>query len=239
MQVLCSCVPAFAYYLPMVGVARALQDAGHDVTFVTGAGFDLPAVDGFSLRVAGEDTIAPAMRAIGAAPQFSTLSPAEQRAFIVGRVFAGERLVTGFDDQLAAARDLDPDVLVHDPMDFAAPLIAALLGRANVSVGYGLAFRPELQAAAAGAVADRWRHHGLDVPADAGMYGDLYLDPCPPSLTDPAVPSRRCGSPCDHRSRTATTTLCRNGSCVSGTDPWSTRRWAPCLATPGSSRWRR
>jgi UDP:flavonoid glycosyltransferase YjiC (YdhE family) len=36
---------------------------------------------------------------------------------------------------------------------------------------------------------DRWRHHGLDVPADAGIYGDLYLDPCPPSLADPDVPA--------------------------------------------------
>jgi hypothetical protein len=128
-KVLCSCVPAYGHYLPMVGVARALQDAGHDVTFVTGAGFDVPAGDGFSLRVAGEDTVTPAMRAIAAAPQFPTWSPAEQRTFIVRHVFAGERLTTGFDDQLAAAHDIDPDAIVHDPMELAAPLIAALLGR--------------------------------------------------------------------------------------------------------------
>jgi UDP:flavonoid glycosyltransferase YjiC (YdhE family) len=194
-NVLCSCVPAYGHYLPMVGVARALQDAGHDVTFVTGAGFDVPAVDGFSLRVAGEDTLTPAMRAIAAAPQFPTWSPAEQRAFIVRHVFAGERLATGFDDQLAAARDLNPDAIVHDPMELAAPLIAALLGRANVCVGYGLAFRPELQAAAADGVADRWRRYGIETPPDAGIHGNLYLDPCPPSLADPNVPVPRARQP--------------------------------------------
>jgi UDP:flavonoid glycosyltransferase YjiC (YdhE family) len=171
----------------MVGVARALQDAGHDVTFVTGAGFDLPAVDGFSLRVAGEDAVTPGMRAIAAVPQFPTWSPAEQRAFIVRHVFAGERLATGFDDQLAVARDLNPDVTVHDPAELAAPLIAALLGRPDVCVGYGLPLRPELQAAAADGVADRWRGYGIETPPDAGIYGDLYLDPCPPSLADPNV----------------------------------------------------
>ena len=188
MKVLCSCVPAFGHYVPMVGVARALQDAGHDVTFVTGQEFNRPAADGFSLRVAGEDAVTPGMRAIATAPQFPTWSPSEQRTFLVGHVFAGERLVTGFDDELAAARDVDPDVIVHDPMDLAAPLIAVLLDRANISVGYGLALRPELQAAAAGGVADLWRHHRLDVPADAGIYGQLYLDPCPPSLIDRTVP---------------------------------------------------
>ena len=188
MKVLCSCVPAFGHYLPMVGVARALQDAGHDVTFRSGAGFDRPAVDGFSLRVAGEDAATPALRAIAAAPQYPTLSPSEQRAFLVGRVFAGERLVTGFDDQMKVASDV-PDVLLHDPMELAAPLIAALIGRPHLCIGYLLPFRPELQAAAAEGVGDQWRRHALDVPTDAGIYGDLYLDPCPPSLADPDVPA--------------------------------------------------
>jgi UDP:flavonoid glycosyltransferase YjiC (YdhE family) len=179
----------------MVGVARALQAAGHDVTFVTGAGFDRPTVDGFSLRVAGEDAVTPALRAIAAAPQLPTWSPAEQRAFMVRRVFAGERLATGFGDELAVARGLNPDVIVHDPMELAAPLIAALLGRASVCVGYGLAFRSALQAAAAEGVAERWRHHGIETPSDAGIYGDLYLDPCPPSLADPDVPGPRVRQP--------------------------------------------
>jgi UDP:flavonoid glycosyltransferase YjiC (YdhE family) len=104
-------------------------------------------------------------------------------------VFAAERLTTGFDDQLDVARNVAPDVLLHDPMELAAPLIAALLGRPHLCIGYLLPLRPALQAAAAEGVGDRWRRHGLDVPADAGIHGDLYLDPCPPSLADPAVPA--------------------------------------------------
>ena len=146
-------------------------------------------------------------------------------------------VVTGFDDQFAAGRDLHSDVVVHDPMELAGPLICALLaGRACLS-GYGLAFRPPLQAAAADGVADRWRRHGLDIPVDAGIYGQLYHDPCPPSLADRTVPVPPVGQPLRPSFRNS------DFDGVPAADPaprgprWSTP-WARCTAVWDWSRWR-
>jgi hypothetical protein len=54
--------------------------------------------------------------------------------FVVEEVFATERLRTGFAELAAVADDFDPDVFIHDPAEFAAPLIAASRGRPNVCV---------------------------------------------------------------------------------------------------------
>jgi hypothetical protein len=40
------------------------------------------------------------------------------------------------------ARDVAPDVVVHDPMELSAPLIGGMHGRPRVGVGYLLVFRP-------------------------------------------------------------------------------------------------
>ncbi len=198
MRVMCSCLPAFGHYVPMVGIAKALQVAGHDVTFVTAADFAAQvAADGFKTMAAGEDMNAPVLRAISAHPEFFGLSPSAKRAFILGQVFGAERLGAGFEELLAAARIVDPDVLLHDPAEYAAPLIGEVLARPNVCVGYGLILDAALREAVAAGARPSWEALGRPAPADAGLYRHLYLDPCPPGLADPAVAR----PPTSHRMR--------------------------------------
>jgi UDP:flavonoid glycosyltransferase YjiC (YdhE family) len=39
MRVLCTCIPAYGHFYPMVPLSRALADEGHDVAFATAKRF--------------------------------------------------------------------------------------------------------------------------------------------------------------------------------------------------------
>ena len=80
------------------------------------------------------------------------------------------------------ADDYRPDLVVHPPVDVAAPLLAAERGLPSVTYGFGQLLEPQLIAALADRVAPLWRAAGLEPDPYAGVYRGRYLDPCPPSL---------------------------------------------------------
>ena len=86
--------------------------------------------------------------------------------------------------------DFRPDLVVHPPVDVAAPLVAAEHGLASVAYGFGQVLDPQFVAALRDRVAPLWREAGMDPDPYAGIYRGRYLDPCPPSLQ----PSRDPGS---------------------------------------------
>jgi hypothetical protein len=85
--------------------------------------------------------------------------------------------------QLRALADLlQPEIVVHPPVDLAAPLLAAERGLTSVCCGYSHPFEPRVLGAMADRVAPLWLAAGLDPDPHAGLYRDHYLDPVPPSL---------------------------------------------------------
>jgi UDP:flavonoid glycosyltransferase YjiC (YdhE family) len=86
-------------------------------------------------------------------------------------------------DLLPLARAWQPDLLVHDAGELAAPLVAALLDVPQVNHGFGCLLPAERVAAAGEWVAPLWEDHGLEPRPYAGMYGGLYLDIYPPTLS--------------------------------------------------------
>ena len=190
LRVLCSCQPAFGHYVPLQPMAAALQQAGHVVTFVTAPDFTARVeADGFATSPAGGDMAAAGGRVIASHPEFFALTPLEKRVFVFQQVFGGEVLNEKFESVHHAAIEFRPDVILHDPGELAAPLVAELLGCPNVCVGYGLALQPVLRAAAAAGARQCWERHGLQVPSDGGLFRHLYLDRCPPLLADPEIPA--------------------------------------------------
>lgn len=186
--VLCSARPHLGHVSPMVPMATALQDAGHDVHFATGAAF------------------VPRLRALGfpAHPAGISIDEGYARAMAAGRTpqpgadgqpdyaFGAEVFV----NQLARATAADlapilarlrPDLVILESHDVGASLAAELAGIPAV-----------LQAITAGlpdpvvqALGDRldvlWADHGLPAPPPRGQLGERYLDVYPARLQEPSL----------------------------------------------------
>jgi UDP:flavonoid glycosyltransferase YjiC (YdhE family) len=80
-------------------------------------------------------------------------------------------------------------LVLFESLAFAGPLVAELLGVPGVHYLYGPVMSTEIFALANDAVSPIWRSFGRDVPGYAGVYRDLTVAICPPSLESFSVPS--------------------------------------------------
>jgi UDP:flavonoid glycosyltransferase YjiC (YdhE family) len=183
MRVLVTSTPGTGHVLPMIPTASALRDAGHTLVWATGRetcrelsalGFDTVVC---GLSVAERKEIVAPHRARFAA------TPAPQRRAVMGSVIFGE---------VSAApmlADLEPiaaegafDLVLHEPLELAAPIVARSLGIPHVVQGFGALIPPAVVDAITEVVAPLWNERGLDVPDDLGQLDDLFLCPFPPSF---------------------------------------------------------
>jgi UDP:flavonoid glycosyltransferase YjiC (YdhE family) len=189
MRMLFTCRPLTGHFDPLVPLATAARSAGHEVAFATGEPFTNRARDeGFESFRAGPDedfraTWAPRF------PGFTQLVGIEQRRFFFTEIFANLELVPRADDLDPIVATWRPDVIVHEMAELAAPLVAAARGITCVDVGFGALIDRSLLHAAGEAAAPHWVARGLAPDAVAGLFRDLYVDPCPPSLQNPEIAS--------------------------------------------------
>jgi UDP:flavonoid glycosyltransferase YjiC (YdhE family) len=189
MRVLCSTTPMEGVFAPVVPLATALVERGHEVLVATAPDL-LDRVRSVGLRAATAGPTAPdaAARAL-ADPEFAAGSqPWRIGAVMFARIMAAQKLPA----LRALADDFGPDVVLHPPVDLAAPLLAAVLGLPSVTYGTGLVLEPELMATLSGWVAPLWREAGLEPDADAGLYRHRYLNPVPASLQPDLGPAAGC-----------------------------------------------
>lgn len=189
MRVLCTCLPGQGHFLPMVPLARALQDAGHEVAFATAADF-LPSVEarGFPAFAAGLSLPEQMREAARRYPEHHALPPGKERfCTFVPRMLAGVAAPPRAADLAPIVRDWRPDVVVHDETDFGGPVAAAEAGIPYADHSVAI-FRP---LAAARLVRETilplWEQAGIDLGPFGGLFGYLYLDVCPPSLQSPEI----------------------------------------------------
>ena len=189
MRVLCSSTPMEGVFMPFVPLGRALLAAGHEVLVATGPDLQSRvAGDGFATAVAGPTAMDAAITAM-ADPEVSNAPGGESWHFgaaMFGGVIAPAKLPA----LRRLVNDFRPDLVVHPPVDVAAPLVAAEHGLASVAYGFGQVLDPPFVAALRDRVAPLWREAGMEPDPYAGIYRGRYLDPCPPSLQ----PSRDPGS---------------------------------------------
>jgi UDP:flavonoid glycosyltransferase YjiC (YdhE family) len=184
MRILLSARPAFGHVYPLVPLALAARDAGHDVVFATGESF-VPRLRraGFAVHPAGiavSEAEAEARRRLG--------PDADPFAVILttfAEVLPGHTL-----DDLAPLLDkVRPDLVVYEQSDAGAAGAAVRAGIPAVSHVIGRSMPAAMLDAAAKRLAWLWDGHR---PADP-MLGDTCLDIWPPALADPgtaAVPHR-------------------------------------------------
>ena len=109
--------------------------------------------------------------------------PGRERAAVVFPTMFGEDATPPMlvDLQREAAA-FDPDVMIHEPAELAAPLVAALRHTPCVTHSWGPALPPAILSAAGALLGGLWSAHGLVIPAYAGLFSGGYLDICPPSV---------------------------------------------------------
>ncbi|HEX2274153.1 MAG TPA: glycosyltransferase, partial [Acidimicrobiales bacterium] len=188
MKVLCTCLPGHGHFNPMLALARALADAGHQVAFSTAEAF-CPRIEaaGFETFPAGlslPEQVAEGKRRFA---EDDRLPGRERFETFVPKMLAGVAAPSRADELVAIVRRWGPDLVVHDETEFAGPVAAAVAGVpwADQSVGI---LRPLGMARLAAQVMEPvWSRWGVDLGPYGGMFAYLYLDVCPPSLQSPEI----------------------------------------------------
>jgi UDP:flavonoid glycosyltransferase YjiC (YdhE family) len=188
MRVLMTCRTLTGHYRPLLPLARALAEAGHDVAFASGEPVASDAeADGFRAFRAGPDsgsleTLARPIRDLAA-----TLPPARIRSFVFAELFVKVELEPRARDLIEIVEQWAPQLAIHDVADFAGPLVATMAGIPYATHSYGPAIQTDVVRAAGAATAPYWTARGLAPHPLGGLYRYLYLDVCPPSLQVPEV----------------------------------------------------
>jgi UDP:flavonoid glycosyltransferase YjiC (YdhE family) len=193
MKVLFSCLPGLGHFHPLLPLARDLTGTGHEVAFATAerfcrrvvvpAGFEaFPA--GLSPVEVGEE-----MQRRYAADDGGSINPdpAVREAEVGARMFAGVAGPAKAADLTEIVATWKPSVVVHDALDFGAPVTAAQFGLPWASHSFGALQRPELWERAGELMRPTWRAHGVEPGPAGGTFRYLYLDICPPSLQAPHI----------------------------------------------------
>ena len=144
MRFLCSCCPLTGHFHPMLPLADALRDVGHEVVFMTGSELQGSVSEaGFEILVAGPEFSVVVTEALQRYPDSSFATPEDQQRFAFGRLFSDIRVELTVDPAEALARKFAPDLVINETADFVGPLIARMLGRPNATVGVLLVLQDE------------------------------------------------------------------------------------------------
>jgi UDP:flavonoid glycosyltransferase YjiC (YdhE family) len=177
MRVLVSAVPAVGHVVPLLGLAKALQLAGHEIQFATNReNHRLVASAGLHPLEAGMSLVEMRDERHRRWPETDGQPASDWATRMWAQIMAPSTLK----DLLAIMADWQPHVVVHDEGDYAGPIAAAKAGIPWVTHGWGSPLRPigeltELEELAGWL----WVSNGLDVPASAGLYQHALVNPCP------------------------------------------------------------
>ncbi len=189
MRVLVTCVPQTGHILPVLPLAEAFDAQGDEVLVASGA----DAAEPVTARGLAFQPVGPPFAEWFAALAARTrgrpgdgLAPERVEAYFVPRLFGEIGTALVVDDLLAVARELRPDLLVFDPLLYAGPLVATVLGIRPVQHTVGPLTDAVVAELVTDAVSPIWRQFGFDVPPSAGMQAGTTVTICPAAL-DPAA----------------------------------------------------
>jgi UDP:flavonoid glycosyltransferase YjiC (YdhE family) len=186
MRVLVTSTAGSGHVYPVVPLAHALRDAGHDVSWaVAPRACDKIEALGIRALAAGvdrADAMAQDRRELRA--RFMA-APPRQRHVIAHPGFVTRLATPMLDDLVRICEELEPDVIVHEPSEYAAAPVATAREIPHVTIGFGGPPPDEVLAAIHDPLQQLWSRLDLDPRPAAGMYDHLYLHPLPQSLGPP------------------------------------------------------
>jgi UDP:flavonoid glycosyltransferase YjiC (YdhE family) len=186
MRVLVTSTPGAGHIHPIVPLAQAIQDAGHEVLWATAAE-SCPRIDryGFRATPAGMATVERRALLMQRSPDLLSVPPRERRLVMMPGLFGWAAAPRMLSDLAAVCDEYRPDIIVHDLAEFAAAVIAAGRGLPHVTVAFSGALANAMYAALDESITALWAGAGLAAPDRAGLYEYLYLHPFPPAMGAP------------------------------------------------------
>lgn len=191
MRVLVVATPGAGHITPLVPLIDALVDAGDEVLVVsgpeakavvekTGARFEQAGISQAEVmgRLAARTRGAPG----------DGLAPERILHYFLPRAFGEIAVDEMIDDVLRIGRNFRPEVVVFEAFALAGPLAADVLGVPAITHLFGPIPPLDAVVLANDAVSPIWRAYGRSVPGWAGMFRDMTIQICPPSLEVAAVP---------------------------------------------------
>jgi UDP:flavonoid glycosyltransferase YjiC (YdhE family) len=183
MRVLITSTGGAGHVHPMVPIALALRDAGHEVRWATSTDA-APTLEraGIDLAPCGIGLAERAAKLFAGWPDVLHKPPRARRAALLPALFSALSVERMFDDLIELTDPWRPDIVLHEPCEFAAAPLAEHLGIPHVTVGFGRFLPADLLSPAPTEIAELWARVGHDVPVDLGLEAHAYLHPLPPSL---------------------------------------------------------
>lgn len=185
MRVLFCCRPAYGHLYPLLPLAVAGRDAGHDVLFGTGEGF-VKRLEGLGFEAERVGISIPEAdeRVLRERPGLKGL-PCEER-FRIGVAVFGDLLPRHtIEDLLPLLHRAAPDLVVYDETDAGAPIAAAIAGIPATAHSLGRQLPETVRRAVSQPLPEVWRAHDPGASPHDLFTANAYLDICPPSLQDP------------------------------------------------------
>jgi UDP:flavonoid glycosyltransferase YjiC (YdhE family) len=180
--VLFTTTPGRGHYHPMLPLADALAERGHQVAWAAAE----PVCDrirerGYAAMAAGNPEPG-GLSLLERYPEIASVPPAERPDLLFAKIFGPERAAPMLDDLLPLAREWSPSVMVCEQAELAGPIVAAALDIPNVTHGFGHPLPALRVARAQEAMQPLWGAHDLTAPPFAGTYEHLYVDIYPEAL---------------------------------------------------------
>jgi UDP:flavonoid glycosyltransferase YjiC (YdhE family) len=175
-------------------LAQAFAAQGDDVVIASGAdAAETVRARGLSFRETGPPfgEWFRALRARTRGTPGDGLPPDRVERYFLPRLFGEVGTALVIDDLTKAVAELEPQLLIFDPVMFAGPLVAARFGVSAVQHTVGPLNAPSTLELVADAVSPIWREFGLSVSPAAGMYDGTTVAICPPSLDSAAAEHAR------------------------------------------------
>jgi UDP:flavonoid glycosyltransferase YjiC (YdhE family) len=186
MRILFTTAPGVGHLLPLLPVARAARDRGHEV--VIGGGASLATIiesAGFRHERMGPATIGEMFRGL---PDLSSIPPRERVLISMPKVFCEGIAPAMADGVSALVGRWRADVIVHEDMEFGSWAVAEQAGIPHVTV-QTTAWRPWIRDLASAALKPLGRRFGLvDEDRPTQILGRAFFTTRPASLRDPATP---------------------------------------------------
>ena len=189
MRALFSCVGGAGHLRPLLPLAHAFAQAGHRVAVATSATFSGQVeAAGFEALPAGPDMLEVRRRVGALDAELQALPPLERRVLAFSGRFGKVVAPAKLPELHAAASTWEPDLVVFESADLAAPIVAAALGLPTAHHAFGRIVPLACFERAAEATDPLWAGFGLEPQPLGGVYTGPYLDLCPPSFQSLSVP---------------------------------------------------
>lgn len=178
MEIVFASLPAYGHLYPLMPLALAAADAGHDVRVATGG----PFVDALPLPTVR--TTAAHLGLSWAEQETRRRHPDAEGIELGLRMFADVAANATAEALLEVWADERPDLVVLESANVGAAVAAHVLGvpAVAVAVGHWAPFGPAVYNAVRGYGAGHWGARGVTPPEDGDRLLSAFVDPLPPAM---------------------------------------------------------